>query len=952
MRCYFCGREDPAARAVCAQCRSSAQEHLRLLDREALHLIDELIACWSSWDSQGEYYLTVLAPRIVESAHSKELTDAERLLASDLRKRLSGAAWAQLPSLIFERRVQVLIEQDAGQRQAEEKAEEEREHLVRRGALLARLQSVFDADFLSADHVLATDADAELISDDDYDDLKATYVCEWAARELGPEFRLDKEQAAAVATVSGDVKVVARAGSGKTRAIVVRAIFLQRHCGVSPREILLLAFNKKAADLMKERLGRVLGEDLPHVMTFHALAYALVHPEEDLLVDDFSADRLDLSRVVQEVIDEHIRSQEHGDLIRNLMLARFQEDWERVVDGRFEFTMDEFLAHRRSLPRESLKGHYVRSFGEKLIANSLFEHAVEYDYERNRRWNGVNYRPDFTISNARGRGVVIEYFGLTGDADYDEMAEKKRGYWARQKGWTLLEYAPRDITRNGVDAFRTALLRDLQRLGIASNRRSEEEIWELVKRRAVDGFTKAMRAFISRCRKLDLSLAALDSMIVAHRAGSSAEALFLKVGTSIYRGYLDRLASVGEEDFDGVMWRSIALVRGGRTRFVRDRGRERGDLRKLRYLLVDEFQDFSMMFFELLDAVRAANPDAQFFCVGDDWQAINSFAGSDLRYFVDFFDYFEQATQRDIRTNYRSSKSVTEMSNALMRGRGVEALTARRELGTVILADIEAIQLSAVELERHGDDQITPALLRLIWRFLGQGIDVVLLSRTHSVPWYVDFRVASGGLPDALTRFLDHVRSYLPEEDRGRVTASNVHRYKGLEQSAVIVIDALLGRYPLLHPHWVFTRLFGTSIDQIEEEERRLFYVAATRAVDDLVLVTEEHRESPFVSEIERYISLPRVDWAELPIAPSHSDDARFEVRVLGFGTFNVKDRLKELGYRWHAVGKYWYRAVPAQGFSFEALRGQPWARTGVKVEVYSETGSLLHTSSAGGRQD
>ena len=55
------------------------------------------------------------------------------------------------------------------------------------------------------------------------------------------------------------------------------------------------------------------------------------------------------------------------------------------------------LRFRRSLPRESLGGEYVKSYGEKVIADFLFEHDIAYKYERNHWWSGINYRPDFTI---------------------------------------------------------------------------------------------------------------------------------------------------------------------------------------------------------------------------------------------------------------------------------------------------------------------------------------------------------------------------------------------------------------------------------------------------------------------------------------------------------------------------------------------------------------------------
>lgn len=822
-------------------------------------------------------------------------------------------------------------------KEEEERRKVEESRIARKKALFARLKDVFESDFLSADEVLAADPDAALVSDKEYDALKTLFVREWAAREL--QVQLDLEQSAAVAAIKGDIQVVALAGSGKTRTLVTRAIFLVKHCRVAPHALLLLAFNKKAAEEMKGRLAQALGEDLPHVMTFHALAHALVHPEETLVFDDASANQLGLSREVQEVIDEHVRSQEYGNLIRDLMLAHFRDDWEHIVDGRFQMTMNEFLAHRRALPRESLKGDYVKSFGEKVIANALFEHGVEYRYERNFRWNGINYRPDFTIFIGTKGGVIIEYFGLTGDTDYDKMSQAKRKFWAGKNEWKFIEFSPEDLAKKSVDAFVRLLLQKLQEAGVSYQRRPEEEIWELVKRRALDGFTAAMKTFVGRCRKGNLSPDNLESMVAGHRACSKSESLFLDVGVSVYRGYLQRLAAGNKEDFDGLMWCSVSIVREGRTRFARDKGREQGDVAQMKFVMIDEFQDFSVMFFERVNAIRSANPGAQFFCVGDDWQAINAFAGSNLRFFTDFSQYFRDSSQSYIRRNYRSPKLVVAVGNALMVGRGPAAEPERSDAGRVLLCKLNEFRPSAAEEALHRGDEITPAVLRLVRRFLDRGQNVVMLSRRNGVPWYVNYNKAADGPPDELVRFRKHVCSFLPEEEHECVRVSTTHRYKGLEESAVIVLDAVERSYPLIHPTRMFLRVFGDSIDRIEDEERRLFYVAVTRAKDSLALVTETLTESQYLGDIRRKVRLRSLPWAKLPPMPS-LDAARFEVRV--FNAYDVKDQLKSL-YRWNAEGKYWHRAVLAEGFSFSALLDQPWAKHNVRVEVYSETGKLLH---------
>lgn len=923
-----------------------------------VELVDRLIDCWSAWEQSEAYYLNDLVPAIARGDTTLGLTDTEKALITDLREILSDDEWQALPELVRSRRSERVADRsrrEAKRRDKEarkrERAEEEKRRRVlkrkdlaelnRRAAQVRdRMLQAFEADYLNADDAFEQDPDRMCLSDADYKELKVEFVRDWAKRELDHE--LDEEQAAAVALVGRNVRVVARAGSGKTRTLVTRAVFLVQHCKVPPRALLLLAFNRRAATEMRKRLATSLTGELPHVMTFHALAYALVHPEEELVFDDQGNNQLGLSREVQEVIDEHIHSPEHGPKIRSLMLAHYRDEWEAIVKGGFDLTMQEFLEHRRALPREALAGDFVKSHGEKVIANTLFENGVDYRYERNFRWNGINYRPDFTIVTGQRSGVVIEYFGLQGDPDYDEQAQQKRDFWATYQGWTLLEYQPSDVAQ-GTDRFTEKLLGDLERAGVDHRPRSEEEIWSLIRRRAIDRFTSAMRTFVGRCRKRGLTEDELASLVERHRALDSMEDMFLDVGISVHREYLLRLATVAKEDFDGLMWRAVALVQSGSSRFARDGGREQGDLGRVRHIMIDEFQDFSQMFHELIAAVRSVNDDVQFFCVGDDWQAINAFAGSDLSFFSGFGDYFSNSETTEIRTNYRSTPQIVEVGNGVMAGRGAPARASRTNEGNeknVWLCDLAKFEPTMIEADRCPGDDITPAVLRLVKWYLDRGQDVALLARRNGLPWYVGHDAGSSRIADELDRFLSRIRDHLDEHDRPRVSISTTHKFKGLEEGAVVILDALSGSYPLLHPSWVFLRVFGDNLDKLEDDERRLFYVAVTRAEQSLAIVSDGLRTSPFIDDARSHARLTPVDWPSLPPVAG-ADGARVEIAV--FNSYYVKEQLKDRKYRWDQRRRCWAKVVDSEIFHIDKLLSQPWCVEGVLVEVRSGSGELLH---------
>ena len=184
-------------------------------------------------------------------------------------------------------------------------------------------------------------------------------------------------------------------------------------------------------------------------------------------------------------------------------------------------------------------------------------------------------------------------------------------------------------------------------------------------KRAIDTFSKTVRGFVEpsptvepHCRR--------HTRRTRRRDAEASVADFVELAAEVYDRYLKQAATERFEDFSGVMWRAAEQVRSGRTTWVRAGGRERGDLRHLRFLHVDEFQDFSQMFMDFVLSIRSQIPDATLCFVGDDWQAINGFAGADLRFFEQFEDDFPGSTTRQLATNYRSPRRVVSAGNAVM----------------------------------------------------------------------------------------------------------------------------------------------------------------------------------------------------------------------------------------------------------------------------------------------
>ena len=841
---------------------------------------------------------------------------------------------------------------------------------LKRKPALVYLQKVLEGKGLAeADRKYAEHC-KDFLTTREYSEIKVPFVKNWLRENLPVSHDVpDDQQVRSICETLQNTLLIARAGSGKTATLINRAYFLIKHLDVDPTEIILLAFNRNAADEMQERLLFLLNpmakekvhevysqrkgdrttrkdairtvvsevDNLPHVMTFHKLAWSIVHPKEDILFDE--GDSEGLSRSISKLVHDRLQVEFERNRIRNFMLEHSKQDWERLVRDKYDKGREEFLTNVRSLPNESLGGDYVKSQGEKLIANFLFEHNLNYKYELNHGWlNKRTYRPDFSVfrKGDRWSGLIVEYYGMAGTPDYDELSTEKSEFWDKKRDWNLLEIYPHEIA-NG--SFAEKLKESLNDNGIALNRLDEEQIWELVRDRFVTRFAKILTSFIGRCRQRNLSPNQIKVQINAHQPLDELEKRFLEMASEFYHDYLRMLTSEKKEDFNGLMQRAIGAINEGITSFG-SRNSE-GDLSKIRFLCVDEYQDFSILFHDLVKAFQSRNQSANLFCVGDDWQAINSFAGSDLRFFNDFEKHFENVEKLYLTNNYRSCSRIVQAGNKLMEGRGIKGIPTKKELGEVISVDLDDFKTTLSENERHPGDLMTPAILRIVKKCLDNDSDVVLLARRNSLPRSIKFPELPKGTRPQLSHFLDLVRSYLPEGLRHKITISTAHGFKGRQKESVVILDALSTAYPLIHPDWVFSRIHGDELEKIVDEERRLFYVALTRAQSSLFIMTYGGESSAFYEDILSVAG--SIDWDEYrPFKVGEINCVFVQIK----NAYEIRERLKKKGYRWKESSvKAWVKSINQEAFDMEKIKTEDIGvdnLAGLNIEVSDEEGNVL----------
>ena len=626
---------------------------------------------------------------------------------------------------------------------------------------------------------------------------------------------LTDEQAKAVATDEDATLVLAGAGTGKTSVIVGKVAHLVRNRGVSPDQILTLAYNRKAADEIRERLKGDLSA--AHVHTFHSCGRRVIAESEAApTISKLAEDDLALRRAVDDIIGDLLNDPEQSKAVTDFIIYHHAP-----YRSAFEFdTHDEYEGYVRGVELRTLSGDLVKSFEELAIANYLAEHGVEFRYEDSYRMRTATrrhrqYQPDFFLP---GHGIHIEHFALDqkgrpppGWRGYAEGVEWKRRIHS-QRGSTLVEtYSWQH--RQGV--LLETLRRRLEESGVRFAQVPRQTLVRQLAQEQTSWLAGLLATFLNHVKSGGLSTDTLRA-----RARESGDRRrnegFLDVFDQVYARYQQLLADEEALDFHDLINLAAKHIREGQWK------------PQYRYVLVDEFQDISTGRMKLLQAL--GRPNMAYFLVGDDWQSIYRFAGSDVGLLRDCGDLLGHVKERTLSRTFRFADGILGPSTAFVKRnpeqtqRALLPASGARDAGIAIVAD------------PNPAGGVARALQDIEAKAGGQPRTVLTLGR---------YRQRRGGL------------STPPRRGSLRVEFSTVHGAKGREADYVIVLDLNDGRWgfpskveddPLLE--LVLPLVSGGAYPFAEE--RRLLYVAMTRARIGAYLVTDSVRPSTFVTELLR----------------------------------------------------------------------------------------------------
>ena len=298
-------------------------------------------------------------------------------------------------------------------------------------------------------------------------------------------------------------------------------------------------------------------------------------------------------------------------------------------------------------------------------------------------------------------------------------------------------------------------------------------------------------------------------------APESIRAVFskrVKLMAPMLKAWKTALKDENAVDFSGLIHQAIIILEKGR--FVSP----------WKHILVDEFQDISPQRASLLAALRRQNTQTTLFAVGDDWQAIYRFSGAQLSLTTAFNHYFGEGDCCALDTTYRFNSRIGEIANGFIQ-QNPHQLT--KPLNSLVAGDKKAVTLLA---EDKLDD-----LLDKMSGYVKREQRILLLARYH--------HLKPAALEKAATRW-PHLQ----------LDFMTIHASKGQQADYVIILGLQEGddAFPAPARESIMEQaLLPQPEDFPDAEERRLLYVAITRARLRVWLLFNKEQPSPFVEMLE-----------------------------------------------------------------------------------------------------
>ena len=672
------------------------------------------------------------------------------------------------------------------------------------------------------------------------------------------KYPLDKQQRRSIVSGEENCLVVSSAGSGKTSSIVGKVKYLTEIKKINPQNILLISYTNKAAAELTERMG-IAGL---RGYTFHKLALDIIgqttgqkpsiYENTDALFVKIYHELLNDKKFKKSVIEYFIDYQTP------------EKEWEkRKNERRQQLSEQKEVRLKATFPDMDGKTVYVRSEQEQKICFALSSLSVKFRYEEPYEHPLVDemhsqYKPDFSIYFEQGgetKRIYLEHFGVDEHGLVPIWFAKDRGITyeeANQKyndgiTWKKAaheKFGTKLLTTSSADFhysdIREKLKTLLEKADVSIQEKTDAELYDMVlppNSKHEKAFIRLVVTFVtlikSSCKSVD------EVLRQTKNAGDERSTFIIKnIFQPVYKRYIEELANINQIDFTDAILQATDICRSSHPV-------------KYDYIIVDEFQDISVDRYNFLKVLREGNPPAKLYCVGDDWQSIYRFSGSDMALFNQFSDYFGQTEINKIETTYRFGEPLVSLSSQFIQRNEAQIKKNIHPFNPQVKTELQFC-----DYERRDYCNVIGQLVASI----PLDKSVFLLGRYSFDDYYLSFMYKS---------VKEGNRFFYIIGDR-KIEFLTVHKSKGLEADYVIILQCNKDTYgfpSLVSDDPVLNYVLTKSDQYPYGEERRLFYVAITRAKVKTYILYDKRFPSVFVDEFLHPEKVTEESYAKYPNA-------------------------------------------------------------------------------------
>ena len=714
--------------------------------------------------------------------------------------------------------------------------------------------------------------------------------------KVDPVISLDEEQRKVVLTDEDYMLVVAGAGAGKTTTVAAKVKYLVERKGVAPEQILVISFTNKAVGELQDKINKALKINCP-VTTFHKTGYAILRKQDadkknvvdsgfmfDVINNYLKNDVLREPEMVNKLIlffGSYFDAPYEGDDLNAFFNYISKADFSTMRSNMNEYV--ETITNKRTGKAITINYESLRSAQEVQIANFLYLNKVDYEYEKiypySFRKSHKPYTPDFTIKQG-DRTIYIEHFGITEAGTHNRYSKAELEHYKKEVNNKVQFH--RDHGTELIYTFSQykdgrPLLDHLKEQLIAADitlePRSEQEVYQkIVSTEENKYILKLVRLLCTFIQNFKTNGYDTDKFREMHRMTDNVRTkLFLDVCHQCYLEYSKKLKERGAVDFEDMINDSAKILQ---------EQQDIGEKLNFKYIIIDEYQDISRQRFDLARALSQIC-DAKIIAVGDDWQSIYAYAGSDITLFTHFAEIMGYGEELKITKTYRNSQEVIDIAGSFIQKNSSQiqkSLISPKHIDFPIIIEAYSEDGDKKDLEGKGGKFFLQA--RAVERCIGQIIEanekegkpanssILLIGRYG----FDAFNLSRSGLFTYFEKTGDVKSKAYPKAKLSFLTA---HRSKGLGYDNVVIINAVNATYgfPSKIEDDPVMKLVIREDRTIEyAEERRLFYVAMTRTKNRVYIAVPQQRPSRFVAELVQEYDKICVN-GELDISKTDSPD-------------------------------------------------------------------------------